>query len=199
MDARSTSHSSNASGASSTMWPKSGKRRPVVRTASMQGLSIVTPNTWLAVDIPTRNWPRSASRPARNPVGPGATYGEPSSGPAVASSIAAESRTVRLTMWEVDCPSYSQPKSGPIGLRPRLGFRPNTPQAEAGIRIEPPSSVADAMGTIAAATAQVPRIPGRAPGLGHRENRELVLRGVGLSEDAARVRANSREQRSIPQ
>ncbi len=56
-------------------------------------------------------------------------------------------------MCEVDCPSYSQPKSGPIGLRPRLGLSPKTPQAEAGIRIEPPSSVAEAMGTIAAATA----------------------------------------------
>src|SRR5215475_1184852 len=37
--------------------------------------------------------------------------------------------------------------------RPRLGFSPNTPQHEAGMRIEPPPSLASASGTMPAATA----------------------------------------------
>ena len=67
--------------------------------------------------------------------------------------MAAESRTLRLTMWEVDCPSYSHEKSGPIGFRPRLGFSPKTPHAEAGMRMDPPPSLAWASGTICEATA----------------------------------------------
>ena len=39
------------------------------------------------------------------------------------------------------------------GTRPREGLRPNSPQAEAGIRIEPPPSLAAAHGTMPAATA----------------------------------------------
>ncbi len=42
---------------------------------------------------------------------------------------------------------------GPVGLRPRLGFRPTSPQLEAGVRIEPPPSFAFATGTMRAATA----------------------------------------------
>ena len=44
------------------------------------------------------------------------------------------------------------PASGPEGVRARVGFRPNTPQAEAGMRIEPPPSVACAIGKMRAAT-----------------------------------------------
>src|SRR5205085_2367741 len=45
------------------------------------------------------------------------------------------------------------PKSGPSGLRARVGFRPKTPQHDAGMRIEPPPSLAWAIGTRPAATA----------------------------------------------
>jgi len=38
-------------------------------------------------------------------------------------------------------------------LRPRVGLSPNTPQQEAGIRIDPPPSPPCAMGTMRAATA----------------------------------------------
>ena len=38
-------------------------------------------------------------------------------------------------------------------MRPRVGFNPNKPQQEAGIRMEPPPSLAVAIGTIPAATA----------------------------------------------
>src|SRR6266851_2155064 len=40
-----------------------------------------------------------------------------------------------------------------MGLRARVGFSPKTPQHEAGIRMEPPASLACAIGTIRAATA----------------------------------------------
>jgi hypothetical protein len=38
-------------------------------------------------------------------------------------------------------------------LRARVGFNPNTPEADAGIRIEPPPSLACATGRMRAATA----------------------------------------------
>ena len=61
------------------------------------------------------------------------------------------SRTVRLT-------TPSVPSPGPGGLapdeiKPRLTFRPTSPQADAGIRIEPPPSEACASGVMPAATA----------------------------------------------
>jgi hypothetical protein len=40
-----------------------------------------------------------------------------------------------------------------MGTRPRLGLSPNTPQWLAGMRIEPPPSLAWATGTMPAATA----------------------------------------------
>ena len=43
--------------------------------------------------------------------------------------------------------------SGPQVLRPRVGLRPNSPQCDAGMRIEPPPSLPWAMGTMPAATA----------------------------------------------
>src|SRR6185295_10524623 len=75
------------------------------------------------------------------------------SGPDVASSSAALSRTVRVTAWPTDAPPQPSPASGPIGLRARVGLRPKSPQHDAGIRIDPPPSVACAIGTTPAATA----------------------------------------------
>src|SRR5438105_15875571 len=40
----------------------------------------------------------------------------------------------------VASPAQSSPSSGPLEIRPRDGFRPTTPQQEAGMRIEPPPS-----------------------------------------------------------
>src|SRR6202140_5854462 len=71
----------------------------------------------------------------------------------MASSMAALSRTLMLTTWPQETPPQPSPRSGPIGLRARVGFNPNTPEAEAGMRIEPPPSLAWAMGTMRAATA----------------------------------------------
>ncbi len=49
-------------------------------------------------------------------------------------------------------PPPRSPNSGPSGLRPRVGFMPNSPQHAAGIRIDPPPSLACAIGTTPAAT-----------------------------------------------
>src|SRR5213592_4040587 len=75
------------------------------------------------------------------------------SAPWIASIITALSRTLMLMTWAQENPPQPSPRSGPSGLRARVGFIPNTPEAEAGMRIEPPPSVACATGRIRAATA----------------------------------------------
>src|SRR3954469_5321642 len=60
--------------------------------------------------------------------------------------MAALSRTLMLSTWPQENPPQPSPRSGPSGLRARLGFSPNTPDAEAGIRIDPPPSLACATG-----------------------------------------------------
>src|ERR1700733_1599062 len=58
-----------------------------------------------------------------------------------------------LTTWPQEKPAQPSPRSGPSGLRARVGFSPNTPEAEAGMRIEPPPSLAWGAGTRPAAPA----------------------------------------------
>src|SRR5512138_2253175 len=58
-----------------------------------------------------------------------------------------------LTTWPQEKPPQPSPRSGPSGLRARVGLRPNTLEADAGIRIEPPPSLACAIGRMRAATA----------------------------------------------
>src|SRR5579872_6515507 len=68
------------------------------------------------------------------------------------SSSTALSRTERLTAWWQEKPPH--PSSlGAEEMRPRDGFSPKRPQAEAGMRIEPPPSLAWAAGTTPAAVA----------------------------------------------
>ena len=71
----------------------------------------------------------------------------------MASSSAALSRTVRVSPWLMAMPCQPSASAGPVGVRPRVGFSPNTPQHDAGTRIEPPPSLPWARGTIRAATA----------------------------------------------
>src|SRR5208282_5310712 len=73
--------------------------------------------------------------------------------PAIASSTAAVSRTERLTTPSVASPAQKSPKSGPAETRPRDGLSPTRPHSLAGIRIEPPPSLACPTATIRAATA----------------------------------------------
>ena len=54
-------------------------------------------------------------------------------------------------------------------MRPRLGFRPTSPQHDAGIRIEPPPSEPCASGTMPAATA-APEPPDEPPGVRSRSH-----------------------------
>src|SRR6476620_4955843 len=75
------------------------------------------------------------------------------SGPDVASRSAALSRTERVTACSTASALKASPKAGPRGLRARVGFNPKTPQHDAGIRIEPPPSLACAIATIPADTA----------------------------------------------
>src|SRR5260221_13436589 len=58
-----------------------------------------------------------------------------------------------LRTWPQENPPQPSPRSGPSGLRARVGFNPKTPEAEAGMRIEPPPSLAWATGRMRAATA----------------------------------------------
>src|SRR5258706_16355270 len=80
----------------------------------------------------------------------------------MASIITALSRTLMLTTWPQENPSQPSPRSGPSGLRARVGFNPHTPEAEAGMRMEPPPSLACAAGRMRAATA-APAPPGEPP------------------------------------
>src|SRR5258707_15586030 len=81
----------------------------------------------------------------------GAAYGSPGPGPVVQSSMRAESRTLRLTTCPADRPPHPSPASGAIDTRD--GLSPNRPHCAAGMRIEPPPSVACATGRMPAETA----------------------------------------------
>src|SRR4051812_205550 len=73
--------------------------------------------------------------------------------PAVTSSSAAASRTERVRTNSFAQPLHRSPSAGPNELRPRLGLRPTSPHMLAGMRIDPPPSLACAAGTMPAATA----------------------------------------------
>src|SRR3989442_2940171 len=66
--------------------------------------------------------------------------------------MAAVSRTERVSTPSVASPPSSSPRPGPHEMRPREGFKPTTPHSLAGMRIEPPPSLACAAGTRPAAT-----------------------------------------------
>lgn len=80
-------------------------------------------------------------------------YGPHGSPPAITSSSAALSRTVRVTTPCTAAPCIISPAPGPSGVSPRPGLRPTRPQHAAGMRVEPPPSLAPAAGTMPAATA----------------------------------------------
>ena len=63
------------------------------------------------------------------------------------------SRTDRDTTSSQVRPPITSPNSGPDDTRARVGFRPTSPHSLAGMRIEPPPSLAWPIGTSPAATA----------------------------------------------
>src|SRR5262245_3213925 len=81
------------------------------------------------------------------------TNGSPANGPAATSSRSALSRTVRVTACAIDNGDAKNVYSGAAGTRPREGFSPTSPHIAAGMRIDPPPSVAWPAGTMPAATA----------------------------------------------
>jgi hypothetical protein len=92
-----------------------------------------------------------AAEAAKASAGGGAHDASPVSVPASRSSASAVSVTVR-----VSTPSTARklsPVSGASEMRLRWGLSPTRPQHAAGIRVEPPPSLAWAMGTMPAATA----------------------------------------------
>ena len=84
-------------------------------------------------------------------AGAGAMTVSPTPGPCTASSSAALSRTLRLT--QNSTPRLLSSRAGPRVMRPCEVFNPTSPQHEAGMRMEPPPSLACANGTMPAATA----------------------------------------------
>src|SRR4029450_4583978 len=89
----------------------------------------------------------SVAAAAKGRGGGGATYGSPGIGPAVTSSSAAASRTLRVTTNSPESPLHRSPSAGPNELRPRVGLSPTSPHMLAGPRIEPPPSLPWAAGT----------------------------------------------------
>src|SRR5664279_1359401 len=73
-------------------------------------------------------------------------------GTAIASSIAAASRTVRA-IGPLQPSPVTSPSTGPLLIRPRLTLMPNSPQTLEGMRTDPPPSLPWANGTRPAATA----------------------------------------------
>src|SRR5579859_1767866 len=71
----------------------------------------------------------------------------------ITSSTPAASRTLRVTAPSMTPPAQASPVSGPWLTRPRVGFSPTRPHSLAGMRMEPPPSLACATGTRPAATA----------------------------------------------
>src|SRR5689334_12034863 len=136
-----------------TSWPSEAHSRAACSAAATQSGWPRSPSG-VRVVKPIRSRPGSAPTSAPNGrVGGGAQYGSPRSGPDVASSSAALSRTDRVSACSTAAPAATSPYSGPSGLRARVGLRANSPHADAGYRSEPPRSLPWANGTMPAATA----------------------------------------------
>src|SRR5215469_2520394 len=71
----------------------------------------------------------------------------------ITSKTPAASRTVRVTAPWIVLPAHASPMRGPWLTRPRVGLSPTSPHSLAGMRMEPPPSLACATATMPAATA----------------------------------------------
>ena len=139
--------------AGATSWPSSSSSRAVASTAATHSGCDSAPSMRI-VRKPIRSRPGSAPTSLANDrSGAGAVYGSPGPGPAVASSTAAVSRTLRVSTCSCVSGPQNSPKSGPSVVRARVGLRPTRPHALDGTRIEPPMSLPCATATMPAATA----------------------------------------------
>ena len=139
--------------ASTTSWPSSveqlGRRtcRSRARRVDRHRRRRLRRQRRSAGDRAARRPPRETSAPA-----PARRRSRRARCRVITSSSAAASRTVRAIGPEV--PSPSEPETNGAGeTRPRDGLMPKSPQHEAGMRIEPPPSLACATGARPAATA----------------------------------------------
>src|SRR5205814_1680155 len=99
----------------------------------------------------------------------------------------AASRTVRVSPNSTTRPNPSL-QYGPLGVRPRVGFRPTSPQQAAGMRIEPAPSLPCASGTARAATsAAAPPLDPPTPRSGAHGLRVIPYR----FDSVAKLRPNS--------
>src|SRR5438045_2617691 len=105
--------------------------------------------------------------------------GSRGSGPAIALSIKAASRTVRVIapLWER---AAQMSELGQYATRPNDGFSPKTPQSADGIRIEPAPSEPCASGPRPAAIA-APAPPLEAPEVRSRFHGLRVVGPIRLS------------------
>src|SRR5260370_3355213 len=101
-----------------------------------------------------------SARPLRQPQ-PRSTPANRSTpaGPAITPTISAASSTHRAIGPSVD--NAANELADPSGTRPKDGLNPTTPLQHAGMRIEPPPSVASDSGPIprATGTAEAPLLP----------------------------------------
>ena len=71
----------------------------------------------------------------------------------ITSRTPAASRTVRASAPSIVLPAHASPVTGPWLTRARVGLSPTSPHSLAGMRMDPPPSLACATGTMPAATA----------------------------------------------
>src|SRR5699024_12316197 len=69
------------------------------------------------------------------------------------SNKRALSLTDLLNAKSIAAPCHCIPTAGPTAVRPRVGFNPTRLVTDAGIRIDPPPSLAPAIGTTPEATS----------------------------------------------
>ena len=139
-------------GISSTRCPALRSTAPAFDTASRLAAAIGNSAPASAQSPMRRLAGASSRRASTGPCRSGSGNG-PCARPAQASSIAAVSRSERLTTSSAAMPPTWLLNDGPPGIAPREGFSPTRPQQAAGTRVEPPASVACAKPTMPAATA----------------------------------------------
>ena len=96
---------------------------------------------------------RDASARANGSAGGGAEYGSPGIAPAGRRAAPRRRAPSASRTNSPEKPLQRSPSAGPNELRPRVGLSPTSPHMLAGMRIEPPPSLACAAGTMPAATA----------------------------------------------
>src|SRR5450759_320571 len=120
-----------------TLWPIPSNKCAISRTHSTTWPSTAALD---AVVNPILNLRSVGLAASANLPPASAQYASPGRWPALASSPAAASATVRAIAPSVERPAQCSPKIGPGDMRPRDGLNPTVPQQLEGIRTEPPPS-----------------------------------------------------------